>query len=159
MESKKACLVLSRLIEDGARANMAANGTVSPVIFALKHDGGIGILPAPFGNDEEKNAVSLLMRKLAASKSIAAVALVSEAWAYKQLDDYAKKDEGKRIEVVIISIMAGDIEGFIQMPIDRSGDKPTLGERSEVINMDGESVILGRFCKNDAEAPEGEPLH
>lgn len=54
--------------------------SVPPTWFLMREDGSIGLLPAPFRNDHEKNFYSFLVRNLVSAANIYRLGFVSETW-------------------------------------------------------------------------------
>lgn len=103
--------------------------------FAAEVDGALLLYMTPWGDEEEKSAALVFLRKEFAERGVQRYVMLSEAWAIKREGEYdnsiAPSEAPDRIEVVQVLGVdpgAGEVMSF-QAEIHTDGTGRRLGER------------------------------
>lgn len=127
-----------------------------PSIFFLETPDGIGLMPAFFSNNEEKDKVLNLLKQLINAGKVSGFIFVGEAWV-KTVDsiesireEYKKHGSLKfaagREEILMFQYQSFEHNLFFKAHIKRDGESVTLGSWEEIkVGKSSSGLSTGRF--------------
>ena len=151
------------------KASMEAEGELTPTFF-IGNEEGLGILPAQWRTDTEKDMYSNLVRQVCKKISATFILFVSETWVVEgaAAEDFQKnrnKYEGVKDHPLAREVISLFYEGedgfnmFANVPITRKEDgKPILGEL-KIVNGAMQEGRFANFLQKAQKPPEGETIH
>jgi hypothetical protein len=120
--------VFMELIKKGAEENFMDSGELVPMIFAYKENFPIMMLPAPLGNEQEKDIAYAVINSFRSLDEVDIVAFVSEGWV-KSFENEGQYEKGKQVrdyegreEAIMVTFYKKDETEININIIDRSGE-------------------------------------